>query len=79
MEAMYDAIHQALRAVDSDRTPTDYLQFMCLGKREEGPQIGPADVKGKAAAGVLSHRWAVGQLYMSLPDRVVVAFRSTRA
>lgn len=59
MEAMYDAIYQALREADSDRTPLDYLQFMCLGKREEGPQEGPESVKGKASAGVLSHRYSL--------------------
>lgn len=56
MEAMYDTIHQALRAMGSERMATDYLQFMCLGKRDEGTQDGPETVKGKAAAGVLSHR-----------------------
>lgn len=57
MEAMYDTVYQALREAGSDRTPLDYLQFMCLGKREAGPQEGPEDVKGKASAGILSHRY----------------------
>lgn len=66
MEAMYDTVASALSAAGSDRTPMDYLQFMCLARREAGPQEGPQDVKGKAGAGILSHRCnSVHQMHLS--------------
>ena len=55
MEAMYNAVENALKATGSDKTPQDYLQFLCLGKRVAGPMEGPNE-GGKAKAGIMSHR-----------------------
>lgn len=55
MEAMYDAVEKALKATRSDKTPQDYLQFLCLSKRVAGPMEGPNE-GGKAKAGIMSHR-----------------------
>jgi hypothetical protein len=57
IEAMYDSIHQVLSKINNGKKPMDYLQFLCLGKREAGPQDGDVGVgNGKALAGILSHR-----------------------
>lgn len=55
MEAMYDAVDKALKAAGSDKTPQDYLQFLCLGKRVAGTMEGPNE-GGKGKAGIMSHR-----------------------
>ena len=53
MEMMYDRVGKALRDVGSDTHPTDWLLFLCPGKREargERKQI-TSVCQGKTAAG----------------------------
>ncbi|KAI3784546.1 hypothetical protein L1987_43646 [Smallanthus sonchifolius] len=48
MEAMYTVIAREIKAMQLDTHPQDYLNFYCLGKREELPtemSQAPADVK----------------------------------
>ena len=42
MQMMYDVIVRELKAVQSDAHPLDYLNFYCLGKREQLPENMPA-------------------------------------
>ncbi|XP_023633853.1 phospholipase D delta isoform X2 [Capsella rubella] len=42
MQMMYDVIAKELKAVQSDAHPLDYLNFYCLGKREQLPDDMPA-------------------------------------
>lgn len=42
MQMMYDVIARELKSVESDAHPLDYLNFYCLGKREQYPDDMPA-------------------------------------
>ena len=37
MQMMYDVIARELKSVQSNAHPLDYLNFYCLGKREQFP------------------------------------------
>ncbi|CAL5418520.1 unnamed protein product [Camellia sinensis] len=41
MQMMYEIIAQELKSMQLDNTPKDYLNFYCLGNREECPQEDP--------------------------------------
>lgn len=42
MQMMYDIVASELKSSEQpDLTPLDYLNFYCLGKREEIPENGP--------------------------------------
>lgn len=38
MQMMYDIVARELKSMQMDSHPQDYLNFFCLGNREENPQ-----------------------------------------
>ncbi|KAL0726086.1 hypothetical protein Bca4012_022179 [Brassica carinata] len=55
MQMMYDVIARELKSVQSDAHPLEYLNFYCLGKREQLPENMPA-TNGSAVSNSYKHQ-----------------------